>query len=121
MTLKEFYNEINGSYEEVLGRLMNDKRIYKYLFKFPASDDYKCFKEALAEEKWEEAFRFSHNLKGVCLNLGLGDLTTAAVDVCESLRKGKPEIDISGMLELLAEKYDEIVTKIGELDENAAG
>ena len=78
MKLRDFYNEIGGNYDEVIGRLMNEKRIYKYLFKFKDNVDYQGMLDAIEEKNWETAFRFSHNLKGMGLNLGLGEMTDAA-------------------------------------------
>ena len=120
MKLREFYNEIGGNYDEVIGRLMNEKRIYKYLFKFQNNDDYENMTASLENENWEDAFRFSHNLKGMGLNLGLGAMADAAVDVCEALRNGKPEKDITDMLSRLKTKYDSTLQAIGTLNADDA-
>ena len=104
MTIQEFYESIHGNYEEVRGRLMKDERILKYLRLFPADENCdNCF-AALDAEDYDTAFRCAHNLKGMCLNLGLGDYTNAAVELCESLRNGKPAIDLAPLVEAVKQQ-----------------
>ena len=105
MTLREFYEGIEGSYDEAIKRLMNEKLMLKYLGKFAASGDYAAMMEAVAAGDWEAAFRHSHNLKGVCLNLGLGRLARSASTLCDSLRGGAPAGDVSGLVSQVEADY----------------
>lgn len=117
MTLREFYAVTEGNYDEALGRLMNEKRILKYLRKLPATDDYRLMNETFASGSWEEAFRYSHNLKGVSLNLSLTALADAADALCNTVRSGPPTVDFSGLLEEVNRRYESTVALIDELDE----
>lgn len=115
MTIQDFYKNINGDYSEVMSRLMKDERILKYLKLFLSDDNCDgCF-SALAAEDYDTAFRCSHNLKGMCLNLGLGDYTTAAVELCESLRHGKPDIDITPLVDAVKQQREYVEGQIHSL------
>lgn len=116
MQLNDFYQKLGGDYEEVKSRLLTDARIYKYLMKFPASPDFESLQQALAENNWDLAFRFSHNIKGICLNLGLRSLYEPSNALCENLRGGSPKEDCAPMMTLVEEKYKETIAAISELD-----
>lgn len=103
MTLREFYDTVGGSYDEAIRRLMTDQLMLKYLKLFAGSDDYGKMMDALREERWEDAFHCSHNLKGVCLNLGLGKLSETSSALCDSLRGGKPSVDITPLVAAVEE------------------
>lgn len=115
MTIQECYAMIGGDYEGVVGRLRKDERILKYLNLFAAGNDYELIVNALNAENYEEAFRNVHNLKGVSLNLGLTPLHKTSDVLCEALRHGKPEMDITGMLNDVKETYDRVVAVLKEL------
>ena len=116
MTIDEFYLEVGGEYSAVLGRLMTDQRILKFIAKFPGAKDYSEFKEALAAEDYPTAFRAVHSLKGVCLNLEFGNLARSSSVVCELMRPGvKPEIDISGLVADIDRDYRATLEAIGKL------
>ena len=112
MTLKEFYETAGGSYEEAMSRLMDEKRILKYLGKFADTIDYAEMNKAIDEERWEEAFRFSHNLKGMALNLSLGRLAQKSSELCETMRHGKPEVDISDLRVIVDREYADLMSII---------
>lgn len=115
MQLNEFYSKVGGNYDEVKSRLMTDDRILRFLQKFPSSDDFDNLKRTLSEKKWDEAFRFSHNLKGICLNLGLVSLYEVSSALCENLRGGLPKEDCSPMMEKVEAKYLDTIKAIKEL------
>lgn len=117
MTLREFYAVSEGNYDEVLSRLLTEKRVVKYLHKLPATDDYDRMNEAFASGNWEDAFRDSHNIKGVSLNLSLSGLAAAADALCNTVRHGPPEVDFSGLLEDVNRRYKAVVSAIDDLDE----
>lgn len=115
MTLQEFYAAVGGDYEDTLKRFLKEERMTKWLTRFPAAEDYPEMVRAIGEERWEEAFRFSHNLKGVCLNLGLGRLATSSSALCETMRHGKPTVDIAALSEEVARDYAEAIAMIQTL------
>jgi HPt (histidine-containing phosphotransfer) domain-containing protein len=115
MTVSEFYDQIGGDYAGVKGRLVNDERILKFLMKFKNTSDYAQMMEALGKEDYETAFRMSHNLKGVGLNLGLTGLHKESDILCEALRGGKPSVDISGMVSAVEKEYNKVIDVIQAL------
>jgi HPt (histidine-containing phosphotransfer) domain-containing protein len=115
MTVQECYEKMNGDYEGVSSRLLSDERVKKYLLKFVNAKDYQEMLDALEKEDYEVAFRMSHNLKGVSLNLGLTGLQKTSNVLCEALRGGKPTVDIEPLLTPVKEEYKKAVEAIGEL------
>lgn len=118
MELKDFYSQIGGNYDEVKQRLMDDKRVLKFLNKFLDTTDYEDLQQALAAENWEDAFRFSHNLKGMALNLSLGRLAESSCELCETMRHGAPAGGMDGIAELretVGKNYAEVIGMIPTL------
>ena len=76
MELRLVYEQLQGDYDDVIGRLLTEDRVKKYLFKFMDSPTMSLLLEALEKEDFEVAFRESHNLKGISANLGLSKLYT---------------------------------------------
>lgn len=117
MTVIEFYEKIGGDYKEVTNRLMKESRLRIYLMQFEAEDSFAEFIEKLDAEEYEDAFRAVHNIKGLALNLGLTPLIEVVSTLCELLRKGKPEIDISDKVEELRQAYKLVTDNILRLNE----
>jgi HPt (histidine-containing phosphotransfer) domain-containing protein len=69
----------------------------------------------LENKDYEIAFRMSHNLKGVSLNLGLTNLQKASQELCETVRHGEPATDISGLVTKVTEEYNKVVDAISKL------
>lgn len=116
MTIRDFYQAAGGSYEEAIGRLMTDARILKYLRKLPQMADYTDMINAIGAEDWETAFRASHNLKGMCLNLSLGRLAESSSALCETMRHGKPTVDITALTEQVKKDYAKVLAMIDTLE-----
>lgn len=70
MNINECYQAMGADYEEVFGRLRNEKLIAKFVLKFPDDPSFSQLKNSLAEKNTKEAFRAAHTLKGVAQNLG---------------------------------------------------
>lgn len=115
MEIKEFYSLIDGDYEGTLGRMMKDERILKYITKFIDSEDYDCMVKGIEDGDMEAAFRYSHNLKGVALNLGFSKLADSASRLCEEYRHGAPDHDTSDLQKEVADDYSFTIEKIKEL------
>lgn len=105
MDLKEVYKQVQGNYEDVMRRFMSEERVKKYLLKLTQEELFLPIKEALEAEDYETAFRESHNLKGLCANLGLEKLCLSAADLTEILRNGKPSEDVTPYLTAVEEDY----------------
>ena len=71
MSVQEFYESIGVNYTDVLRRLGSEKFIEKYLKKMLDDGNYDILRQAVEKGDFPEAFRASHTLKGICLNLGL--------------------------------------------------
>ena len=80
MTLRELYDNVGGSYEDALSRLMSDSLIDRFIRKYPQDKSYTQLIEAAAENDKELAFRAAHTLKGVAGNLGFSELAAYAAD-----------------------------------------
>lgn len=115
MTVKECYVAMEGDYEGVMQRLMTEARIVKYLNKFLDNQDYTGLCETLAAQNYEDAFRHSHNLKGVGLNLGMTKLHQSSDVLCETLRGGTPKEDVGPLLEQVKKDYEQVVEAIRQL------
>lgn len=115
MTVKEIYEALDESYEEVYSRLDNDEWIAKYLKKFKDGDYKMIMNRALNEGDWVEGFKMAHSIKGLALNLGLSRLAKCSVDLSDALRDGAPKIDITGMLLSLNHEYDRVIEEISKL------
>lgn len=115
MTIKECYDYMDADYRETIERLMSDKLIYKFNQKFLESDDYDNLVKALDEKDYETAFRMSHNLKGMSLNLGYRGLQEVSSAICEELRGGEPKADLNAMLAKVTEKYNLVLDGINKM------
>lgn len=116
VTLREFYDMVGGNYDDVVGRLLMEDRIVKYLKKFKDSSDYDQMIAAVEKQEWDVVFRMSHNLKGMCQNLGLDRLAGVSSELCEQVRHGAPTVDIKPYVEATTEEYDKNVGAIGLLN-----
>ncbi len=115
MTLREFYAGIDGNYDEAMKRLMSEKFMLRFLGKFADGEDFAAMMEAIRAENWADVFRYSHNLKGVCLNLELGRLSRTAAAICDAVRSGEPTADISDMAKQAEADYALVMAGIREL------
>ena len=115
MTLREFYAGIDGSYDEALNRLMSEKFMLRFLGKFIEGGDFAAMMEAIRAENWGDVLRYSHNLKGVCLNLELGRLARSASAICDAVRNGAPTVDLAPMARQAEEDYALVTAGIREL------
>ena len=77
MTLKEFYDQIDSDYKDVIKRLFDDNLIKQFVFKFPEDPSFNDLKDGLKENDAEKAFCAVHTLKGDCSYLGFERLYEA--------------------------------------------
>ena len=115
MTLREFYAGLDGNYDEALKRLMSEKFMLRFLGKFADGGDYAAMMEAIRAGNWEDVFRYSHNLKGVSLNLELGRLARTASTICDAVRGGAPTMDLAPLAKQAEEDYALVLAGIREL------
>ncbi len=115
MTVKECYDRIGGSYDEAKQRLMDDKRMIKFLGMFLRDTSFEQITEALAKNDYAEAFKGAHSLKGVSHNMAFAALCSAVDVLTEDLRSGNPSADITGLYGKTKEAYELTVQTIKEL------
>lgn len=86
MTLRECYDQMNGSYDDAKARLMMDSMIERFLQKFLEDKTMEDLRRAVASGDIPLSFRGGHTLKGVAANLAFTGLQKAASDLTEQLR-----------------------------------
>ena len=96
MNINECYQAMGADYEEVFGRLRNERLITKFVLKFPGDPSFSQLQSTLEEKNVEEAFRAAHTLKGVAQNLGFTPLYEATATLTEVLRAGNLQYDERG-------------------------
>ena len=99
MTIRECYEELGLDFDAVLSRLINERLVQKFALKFLDDPSFQNLKDALDSKDVETAFRATHTLKGVCLNLGFDNLYPSSKDLTELLRDGS----MDGYEDLFAE------------------
>ena len=79
------------------------------------NEDFDLFNKAVEEKNYEDAFRYSHNLKGVSLNLGFSRLAASASALCEYFRNGVPTDDFAEALKQVEIDRNQILESIKEV------
>ena len=113
MTLKECYQAMDASYDEVISRLRSERMLQKFALKFLNDGSYQLLISSMEEGNCEEAFRAAHTIKGVCQNLAFTHLAQSSSALTEALRSGmSPEAP--GLLEKVKADYQRTVSAIQE-------
>ncbi len=114
MTLQECYQALDGNYDDVLGRLRSERLVQKFVLKFLDDKSYELLCSSMEAENWQEAFRASHTIKGMCQNLSFTRLQQSSSNLTESLRNGwTPEA--VPLLDQVKQDYQQAAAAIGEL------
>jgi len=90
MTLQELYESIDGDYAQAARVLRMDKLIDKHIRKLTKNGVVDALLAAGEGMDPRELFETAHAVKGVCANLGLMKLSSAASDIAEEYRPGNP-------------------------------
>ena len=115
MGLKECYLSIGGNYEDAVGRLYSEKLVRKFVLKFLNDPSYELLESSLKAENYEEAFRASHTIKGVCQNLAFNKLGNSSDQLTESLRGGWTDA-AAGLVEQVRADYQQTINALRQLD-----
>ena len=108
MNINECYQAMGADYEEVFGRLRNEKLIAKFVLKFPDDPSFSQLKNSLAEKNTKEAFRAAQNL-------GFTPLYETAAAITEVLRTGNLP-DGESMMNAVTKEYERTIAAIVQLD-----
>ena len=88
MTIQQLYEKIGGNYEQAVRVMKKDKLIDKYIRKLRSSDVGDMLARASETMDAGKLFESAHAMKGVCSNLGLDALASAADEITEEFRPG---------------------------------
>lgn len=114
MTVKEFYDETGGGYEEMFKKFGSDVMITKFLSIFKRDKSYDTLVEKLADDDTEGSFHAAHTLKGVVLNLNMLGLKDPVCNIVEALRAGDMDTARS-MFPAVQEAYSTAVDALNRL------
>lgn len=115
MTVKEFYEQISGNYEDAVSRLLSDDLIRRFALKYLEDPSFDQLKNALIQEKAEESFKAAHTLKGVSKTLAFEWLGDHASRITEMLRKGDLEQAVI-YFPILEEEHKRVRTALEQLE-----
>lgn len=118
MTLKDFYDQIQGNYQEAISRMMNDAFVLKMLTRFYEKDELENLLNAYQEKNFADVFSFAHALKGVSGNLALSNFYKLIQDITEKTRhhENSKELNLDQELMLLKEEYKKEVDAFSQID-----
>ncbi len=115
MTLEQAYKQFGGDFSGILQRLKKEDRIKEYLGDFLEDEEFDRLKRALEEKDDRNAFRAVHTLKGVAMNLNLGNLEKACGKLTENLRDAAIDEETKKFFQQVEEEYSETVGIIAQL------
>jgi HPt (histidine-containing phosphotransfer) domain-containing protein len=115
MTLKECYCQLDGDYDDVLGRLLNEERVKKFVKMFLQDESYALLCQSLEAHNYDEAFRASHTMKGTCLNLSFTRLFHSSDELTEQLRHHHYD-NLDQYMNKVKEDYSLTIQAIQELN-----
>ena len=90
MTIQELYATMGGDYDQAVRVMKMDKLIDRYVRKLKNSNVGEMLAEAGESMDAVKLFESAHAMKGVCANLGLDALASAADEITEEFRAGNP-------------------------------
>lgn len=116
MDLREFYQDVGGDYENVLGRFGGmEAMVKRFLAKFEQDDSYQKLVEAVGNKDEKAIEAAAHTLKGVCSNLGIDRLQRLSENIMFHARAGKPVNEVPAMLEQVSKEHDLVIEKLHAL------
>lgn len=119
MTLEACYEKMEADYGDVKRRFQSDRLIQKFALKFLNDPSYGNLCQALKEERYEDAFREAHTLKGVSQNLSFTKLHEESGKLTEALRGGASP-DAKALFDQVSVQYEKVCQAIrqfqGELE-----
>ncbi len=115
MNVSECLSVLGGDYEVVMGRLMSEDRVKRFLRMFCEDASFNELCSGMETGDYEKAFRAAHTLKGVCSNLGLENLRESVSAITEALR-GNINNGADALLPQVIEHYNLAIDAISLLD-----
>ena len=122
MTLKELYEKIDGDYDQATKVLRMDKLIDKHIRRLPTNTIFADIVDAGKTMDSEKLFESAHAIKGVCANLGLVKLSSAASEIAEEFRPGNErklsDDEVAQKIDEIEKLYEKSVEGISEYAES---
>lgn len=117
MTLEAFYQQIGSNYENVLKRLLSEKRIVNFVIRFLEDDSFDKLCQSLDNMDYDTAFNYAHNLKGLAQNLGFENLAKSSGKISDILRSDNKNIFKTShkLINDLISDYNDVKAAIIEL------
>ncbi len=115
MTVEEFYEQIGGNGQDVLKRFGSMTTAKRFVVKFLQDKSFPNLESAMAQRRFDDAFRAAHTLKGVSINLGFGDLYRISSEVTELLRDKKAE-EAEALLGVLRAEYEKVTALVPSVE-----
>lgn len=111
MKLQECYEHMDADWNGVLERLYSERLVQKFVLKFLDDQSFNLLCRSMADADWDQAFRASHTLKGVCLNLGFTHLGHSSNELTEALRSHQVD-EAASLLEEVKADYARTISAI---------
>ena len=122
MTIKELYEVIGGNYDQAVRVMKSERLIDKYVRKLKNSRLDEMLVEAGLTMDATRLFESAHAMKGVCSNLGLDALASAANEITEEFRSGNPRTltddAVREKVDSLLQRYRDTVAGITAYEES---
>lgn len=117
MTVEDFYQAVEGDYEDAINRFQEDTRIARFLKMLPQDDSMDLLAEAIQAADVRQAFCAAHTLKGTSLNLSLMALAHTCTIMADLLRESEvlPE-ETKPAYEAVRREYARVCEAVKELD-----
>lgn len=116
MDIRELYSKIGGDFNDAMGRIPKEALIEKFVRKYIEMDDVEKMITAFKNADYKTVFEVSHNLKGVSGNLSLISISKNISEICESVRYGEPDKDISELIALAKEQHTMLISLVNQLE-----
>lgn len=114
MDIKEFYQEIQGDFDEACKRMLKEEMVTRFVKKFPSDPCIKELCAAVEEGNIDASFRAVHTMKGVTGNLAFTKLYNAVWKLTEQLRPRLEPAD-PDLLDNLLREYDKTIAAIEKI------
>ena len=122
MTLQELYQNIDGNYDQAIKVLRMDKLLDKHIRKLTKNGVVEQLLAAGKDMDPTQLFETAHAAKGVCANLGLVKLSSAASEIAEEYRPGNPrrftDDEVKEKLDAIAALYQKTADGIQAYEES---
>lgn len=117
MTVKEFYENIHGNYEDILSRLSTDELVLYFVRRFLSDHTYLELMEAVQNSDISASFEAAHKFKGIAANLAFSELFSVLNDLLEQLRAKNNSVNPS-LIQKVSDIYETILREINCLEED---